>query len=82
MSIEFKLPERTSDEKVDIYASGAVELCSTCKRIVPDGYPLWGMHLQAAMALHSAHRLVVEMAQVPGLTETERRMGKRLVVDR
>lgn len=79
MSIELRI-KRTPDESSDIYASGASATCETCQPLLGLGYPLWGMHLQAAINLHAAHRLVDDMRAVPALTEDDRRFGRSLGV--
>ena len=74
-----RLPVKTPDETLDIYSS-AVALCERCNAIAGPGFPLWGAHLHAALMLHTAHRLVEELCAVPALTDTDRRLGRRIGV--
>ena len=75
------IKEWTAAERADIYAPALVMECPTCNEAMgAPGYPLWGMHLQAVLALHAAHRAVTELRDVPGVSDTERRFyGARLV---
>jgi hypothetical protein len=74
-----RLKERTPDEQMDIYATG-VTLCPTCEGFMGFGYPLWGVHLQAAVTLHAAHRAVTELKDIPTLTLEDRRFGRLIAV--
>lgn len=75
--IDLKL-RRSPEESADLYATGALVTCPVCEAVMGNGYPLWGTHLQAAIALHAAHRAVTDLRDVPALTETDRRFGRRL----
>ena len=79
-TFEFKLKRRGSDESLDIWGSGAVAVCPICEPILGRGYPLWGVHLHAALALHAAHRTVMDLAEVPALDSEDRVLGRHLAI--
>jgi hypothetical protein len=78
--VDIRLPEPSADRSADIYGYTAVAKCELCSSVMTMGYPLWGVHLQAAMALHAAHRAVSELADIPAPTEDDRRFGRGLVI--
>jgi hypothetical protein len=78
--IELKLKQRAPDETADIHATGALIACSTCAPLLGPDYPLWDVHLHAAVALHAAHRAVADLRSVPALTDDDRLFGRRLVI--
>lgn len=80
MALAIKLKRRSHDESADIYGSGAVAVCAICESILGKGYPLWGIHLHAALALHSAHRAATALADVPALDSDDRVFGRHLAI--
>jgi hypothetical protein len=76
-TVEFKLTRR---DPLEIYGPGAVVMCDICAKVLDKAYPLWGVHLQAALVLHSAHRVTDALAEVPALEDIDRALGRHLAI--
>jgi hypothetical protein len=80
--LELAVRKRDADQTLESDAAFAVVLCKTCEPILGQHYPLWGAHLNAALILHSAHRAVAALAEVPAMTDDDRRLGSFLAIER
>lgn len=65
MTLAIKLQRRTPDDSKDTLGGHLIVGCVECNAALGKEWPLWGIHLTAALTYHAAHWLVAEARAIP-----------------
>lgn len=78
MAIELALRRRSPAETKDSFGAYLIVGCVECNAALGKEWPLWGVHLTAALTYHAAHWLITEVRAIPIRSREDEVFGRVL----